>query len=41
LKDGRLFGDGPKEEMLTADLLSGLFGSKIEVARHDGYYHAW
>jgi iron complex transport system ATP-binding protein len=41
LRDGRVAGDGPTGTMLTSERLSALFGSPIEVARHDGYYHAW
>ena len=38
LKSGRIFRDGPKEEILRAEILSELFGMKVEVARRDGYY---
>jgi len=41
LKEGRVFGDGLKEEMLSRTRLEGLFGAGIEVGRNDGYYHAW
>jgi iron complex transport system ATP-binding protein len=41
LKKGRVFADGPKEKILTAENLSQLFGVKVELARREGYYHAW
>jgi iron complex transport system ATP-binding protein len=39
LRDGRVFADGPKNEILTTERLSALFGLPVEVARRDGYYH--
>ena len=41
LKAGRVFLDGPKEQVLTVENLSELFGSPVDLARRDGYYHAW
>ena len=41
LKQGRVFADGPKDQVLTQDRLSGLFETEVEVIRRDGYYHAW
>lgn len=38
LKNGRIFRDGRKEEILRPDLLSELFEMKVEVERRDGYY---
>ena len=38
---GRLVADGPKEEILQVDRLSGLFGINVEMARRDGHYHLW
>jgi len=38
LKDGRIFRDGAKEEILQARILSELFEMKVDVARRDGYY---
>jgi iron complex transport system ATP-binding protein len=39
LKDGRVFRDGPKEQILTTANLSELFGSRVELLRRDRYYH--
>ena len=41
LKDGRIAGDGPTDEMLTAPRLGELFGRPVEVSHRDGHYHAW
>jgi len=41
LKDGRVFGDGEKEEVLTSERLGELFGVPVELGRRDGYYHLW
>ncbi len=41
MRAGRVVGDGPKGEMLTAPSLRGLFGLEVELAQRDGYYHLW
>ena len=41
LRQGRIFADGAKPEMLTTGRLTELFGLPVEVARRDGYYHLW
>ena len=41
LKDGGVFKDGKKEKILTAESLSRLFSSPLEVVRRDGYYYLW
>jgi len=41
LKEGRIFKDGTKEEVLTSETISGLFGASFEVIRRDGYYYLW
>lgn len=41
LKKGRLYADGPKQEVLTPAALSELFGTPVEVNERDGFYHAW
>jgi len=33
--------DGSKEEVLQAETLSRLFGVKVKLERHDGYYRIW
>ena len=45
LKDGRIAADGPTEEVLTEPLLSKLYGTPVEVLRHDNrplvLHHHW
>lgn len=41
MSNGRIVGDGPKQEMLQSERLSAVFGMKVEIARRDGYYHLW
>ena len=41
LREGRIVADGPKQEMLTSEKLSSLFGADIQIARRDGYYSAF
>src|SRR5713226_4309437 len=38
LREGRIVADGPKQDMLTSERLSALFGADIQIARRDGYY---
>jgi iron complex transport system ATP-binding protein len=41
LQKGRIFADGRKQEVLTSQQLSGLFGVPLEVSSAAGYYRAW
>ena len=41
MREGRIVGDGTKEELLTAPVLSGLFGAEVQVVERDGFFHAW
>ena len=41
LKEGRIFKDGMKSEILTSENLSSLYGLSLEVVRRDGYYYVW
>jgi iron complex transport system ATP-binding protein len=41
MRDGRIVADGPKEELLTAPVLSALFEAEVHVMQRDGFYHAW
>jgi iron complex transport system ATP-binding protein len=41
MRDGRIIADGPKSELLSAPVLSVLFGTRIQVTERDGFYHAW
>ena len=39
IRDGRVFCDGPKDQVLRPEALSGLFGVPLEVIERHGYYH--
>lgn len=41
IKEGRVFRDGPRKEVLTSDTLSDLLGLPVEVVKHNGYCHLW
>jgi iron complex transport system ATP-binding protein len=41
MRQGRIVADGSKEKLLTAPVLSELFGAELEVTERDGFYHAW
>lgn len=41
LREGAVYADGPKAEVLTSECLSGLFGVPVQVFERDGFYHAW
>jgi iron complex transport system ATP-binding protein len=41
MREGRIAADGAKQELLTATVLSELFGAQVEVTERDGFYHAW
>ena len=39
IRDGRIYRDGPKEQVLDSATLSAVFGLPVEVLLRDGYYH--
>ena len=39
MRDGRIYRDGPKEQVLDAATLSAVFGLPVEVLLRAGYYH--
>ncbi len=41
MRDGRIDADGPKQKLLTAPVLSSLFGIPVEITERDGFFHAW
>jgi iron complex transport system ATP-binding protein len=41
MREGRIVADGAKEELLTARVLSELFGVEVRVMQRDGFFHAW
>jgi iron complex transport system ATP-binding protein len=41
LREGRVIADGPKEQIITADRISSLFNTKVDLARRDGYVYVF
>lgn len=41
MRDGRIFADGAREELLRPAVLSELFGVPVDIAERDGYLHSW
>src|SRR6266849_1519769 len=41
MSKGRIVLDGRKDQMLQPERLESLFGIRVDIARHDGYYHLW
>ena len=41
LRDGRILADGAKQEILTAEHLSALFGVPVRLVQQDGYFHLY
>ena len=41
MRDGRIVGDGPREELLTEAKLSGLFDTQVRIGRDEEWLHSW
>jgi iron complex transport system ATP-binding protein len=41
MRAGRIVADGAKAKLLTAPVLSELFGARLEVTERDGFFYAW
>ncbi|MFT4114633.1 MAG: ABC transporter ATP-binding protein [Silvibacterium sp.] len=41
MRDGRIFADGTKQELLTSEHLRELFGVDVTLLERDGYFHHW
>jgi iron complex transport system ATP-binding protein len=41
MKDGKIFADGAKEELITREMLSALFEVDLELTVRHGYFHSW
>lgn len=41
MRKGRIVGDGPREELLTAPKLSELFGAPVRIGRDEEWLHSW
>ena len=38
LKNGRIYADGPKDQVLNSETISGAYGERIKVENHNGTY---
>ena len=41
MRDGRIVGDGPREELLTESRLSELFRTPVRIGRDEEWLHSW
>jgi len=41
MRQGQIEADGPKEELLQPDIISRVFGIRVDITRRDGYFHLW
>ena len=41
MRDGRIVGDGPRQELLTAPRLSELFRTPVRIGRDEEWLHSW
>jgi iron complex transport system ATP-binding protein len=41
MRNGRIVGDGPREELLTEPRLSELFNTPVRIGREEGWLHSW
>ncbi len=41
MRDGRIVGDGPREELLTEERLSELFHARVRIGRDEEWLHSW
>jgi iron complex transport system ATP-binding protein len=41
MKDGRIFADGPRRQLITPEKLRDLFGVEVHLLERDGFWHSW
>jgi iron complex transport system ATP-binding protein len=41
MREGRIFADGPKRELITAETLRALFGVEVSLVEREGSWHSW
>jgi iron complex transport system ATP-binding protein len=41
MRQGRIFADGPRRDLITAERLRALFGVEVSLVEHDGSWHSW
>jgi iron complex transport system ATP-binding protein len=41
MRDGRIFADGTKADLISSGKLRELFGVEVELVEREGYWHSW
>lgn len=41
MRAGRIFADGTRDQLITAEKLRELFGVEVTLTQRDGYWHSW
>jgi ABC-type cobalamin transport system ATPase subunit len=41
MQKGRIVADGPRQELLTAPVLSNLLGAQVHIGEQNGWLHSW
>ncbi|MFZ0632081.1 MAG: ATP-binding cassette domain-containing protein [Acidobacteriaceae bacterium] len=41
MRDGRIFADGPRQQLITPEKLRDLFGVEVHLLERDGFWHSW
>jgi iron complex transport system ATP-binding protein len=41
MQKGRIVADGPRDQLLTAPVLSDLLGTEVRIGQEDGWLHSW
>jgi iron complex transport system ATP-binding protein len=41
IREGRIVADGKKDDVLSSEQLSRLFGMPVKLSKRDGHYHVW
>jgi iron complex transport system ATP-binding protein len=41
MREGRIFADGPKRKLITAETLRALFGVEVSLVEREGSWHSW
>ena len=41
MRNGKILDDGPREKLLTAPVLSHLFGTEVRIGQQDSWLHSW
>ncbi len=41
MREGRIFADGSKQELITPEVMQRLYGVPIDLWQRDGYWYSW